>query len=303
MSRYLMVLSLGGCAQLAGIDDTTGPASPDSVTLSIDRFSIGATAVEAPLDLTGLTATYLELDPEDPTGFRRTPAELADPMTWAATIPEGTPSVLFTMPDLPTPTTRLYALGQRTLRVLQIVAEHPAPTPPPDGATIAAAVTLDAAFTGAENFVFYTAGAWSQRPFIAPIVGDATLTQTFPYAEATSLVGRPLEKITAADAVLVLKYVGATLTGVLDLPGFDQTGTDTVAGTIVATAADQTVDVPVVPTAIANRFGAGRPAVAGLAMNWGMTAAPGSKVASTLGPTLTAGTVAAADTQITATFG
>jgi len=67
MSRLFAVLysvipaavgvAAAGCAQLAGIQDTNGNGRPgDSV--AVTRMSIGSKVVLAPLDPTGLTATY-----------------------------------------------------------------------------------------------------------------------------------------------------------------------------------------------------------------------------------------------------
>src|SRR5512140_1331400 len=92
--------ALPGCAQLAGIDVTTG-ADHSNVTLGFDRLSIGATVVTAPADLTTGMATYLVDSTSDPSGFERVPAMLADgdPSTWTAKIADGSPQVLFALPD------------------------------------------------------------------------------------------------------------------------------------------------------------------------------------------------------------
>ena len=104
--------------------------------------------------------------------------------------------------------------------------------------------------------------------------------------------------------MLVLRRVGGAITGVVDLPGFDQSGADTITGTMTAVPLDQPISVPVDQAAIAQRFTVGRPSTVGNpTINWGMVAAPGYKVASGAGPVLISGSVAAGDTSITAMYG
>src|SRR6187401_3637809 len=107
MGRLLSVLLVGGtgCAQLAGIDETSGGTvlPPERVSFTMERMSIGATVERAPLDLTNFTATYLIEDTEAPDGLTRVVAEKLEPGTWSAEIAEGTPPVLYSLPDFPQP--------------------------------------------------------------------------------------------------------------------------------------------------------------------------------------------------------
>jgi hypothetical protein len=110
-------------------------------------------------------------------------------------------------------------------------------------------------------------------------------------------------RITAADVVLVLKYTGAALTGVLQATPFDQTdATDTISGTMTAVTNDKTLTVPL-PTDLATRYSGVRPAVGAPGMSWSLVAAPGAMVGNGLGPQLLAGSPAATDTMISAMYG
>src|SRR5215813_2600670 len=100
-----LLVSLGGCAQLFGIDDTTGPtggddAPPPATTLAYTRISIGANAVRAPLDVTANTATYIPPDATDPSGIRRVPTTLVGTNEWTAPLTAAAP-VFFDLPDFP----------------------------------------------------------------------------------------------------------------------------------------------------------------------------------------------------------
>src|SRR5689334_13263628 len=90
-----------GCAQLAGIDETSGDALPGN-TATVQRMSIGNTVVLSPLDLTGLQASYLVANAASASGFDRVPATTAGGGTWTTLVRGATP-VELTLPDLPTP--------------------------------------------------------------------------------------------------------------------------------------------------------------------------------------------------------
>src|SRR5712692_7319720 len=77
----LGVIAGAGCAQLAGIDETTGNGRPVD-SLAVTRVSIGAIVEPNPLDLTGLNATYL-VGRADASGFDRVPAT-ANPGKWTS---------------------------------------------------------------------------------------------------------------------------------------------------------------------------------------------------------------------------
>ncbi|HEY0189929.1 MAG TPA: hypothetical protein VGC42_02325 [Kofleriaceae bacterium] len=305
-------LALAGCAQLAGLDTTSGVGSGSGSqqavdTLVIERMSVGATMITAPLDLTGLTANYLVGDAAAPTRMAATSPAAG---TWQAPLAAAAP-VEFTLPDQPTPPApipRLYAFPTPTLKLLFAPLEHPSPTPaPPTPANIALTVPLDAPTAATDSFLIYTVGSWTSRGITAaelPVAGSTTIGPfTYDFQTSGSITGRPLERITSKDAYLVLRYTGSTLTGVSQAGAFDQTGTDTVMTSMMApVTAAPGGDVAVNPTMIAQRYAALRPAVSGVVMNWSVSAAPGYKIASNAGPLLAGAPVATTDTSISLSF-
>ena len=312
MSSVLPGLVLGGlvgCAQLAGIADTTGAVSPDVVSLQLEKISIGATVARTPMDLTGLTAEYLVLDAAEPDGIQHVPADLVVPDTWSAALPDGTPAIRFQTPDYPEPVAKLWDLPLRNLIGLYGRMEHANPTPAPAAAMLTLRATLPSAFAATESFQLYTLGSWNVRGFLGaelPAVGALAFGPvSFPFSSVTSITGRPLEKITTADAVMFLRYIGNRLTGVMEAAPFDQTGADSIMGTMTAVAANQTLSITVgPPAAVAQRFAPARPAMPALSMAWYLHAAPGYEVANDNGPLLHAASVLMADTgMISATYG
>jgi hypothetical protein len=291
-----------GCAQLFGIQNTTGGDAgadappPGVVSLRVQRMSIGATVVSAPQDLTGQTASYEVPDSTTPSGMRAVPAMVASAGLWTAPIPMGTPPVLYTLPDFPMQTTRFYALPGRSFAALYGWLEHPNPAPAPTGAMINVNVNTGAAQAGNETYNFYTVGSWTSRAVTAPAVGTSQINDSFPFDQPNvSITGRPVEKITSDDAVLVLRYVGNQLTGFYRAPPFDQTGNDTIAGTMTQVTPDTTLAMTIHPDAVAARYANVRPAVANLGMAYYIDAAPGYLVANNNGPQLDAVGVAATD--------
>src|SRR5688572_12131293 len=110
-----LLLAAPGCAQLFGLDTTSSPdADPSRVSLTMQRFSVGASVQKNPLDLSGQTASFLV---DDGAGsFTKIPAELGPMDTFSAAILTGTPPVMFTLPDLPNPNTRLWSTPSRNHR-------------------------------------------------------------------------------------------------------------------------------------------------------------------------------------------
>lgn len=298
----LGVTFLAGCAQLAGIDETSGPASPDRATLSVERVSVGSAIVVGPQDLSANTAQYLL--PDDV----RVDADLIENDTWGAKV-TGTPPVLFDLPDKPDPKKRLLDVKVRNAFMSFGVLEHPSPEPPPGTAMLTMRSTLPSGWTATESLQVYIVGTWAQRAIPAadnPVLADTAFGPvTFAYGAMSALTGRPLEKITTADAVLLLRYAGGKLTGVMEGAPFEQTGSDMVMGTMTAVPAAETLDIMVgPPAAVAARFAPARPAVPSLSMVWQLHAAPGAQYAYDTGPLLTQGNVAMADSgAVTATYG
>lgn len=301
------IAGVAGCAQLAGIDETT--KDPGTVALSFNRLSIGATLVTTPLDLTGQTADWLVADPAEPTGLRAVAATQAAVDTWTADIGDASaPSVEFTLPDIPTPIRRQFDFPNRTVLGQFAIFEHPDPVPADPAATITLQMTYEAGLYQGEGIQIFTLGSWNIRG-IAEVPAPNTTPQIGPVALAFSsfgsLVGRPLEKLTAADSVLVLRYAVGTndLTGFYEQPPFDQTGTDTVMGTFTPVAQDQTLDATIDPADATRRYTTVRPAVGAPSLAWDLRAAPGFASGNNLGPLLQAASPLATDTKIAAAFG
>lgn len=296
-----MFVAATGCAQLAGIDETTGPVPPERVSLRLDRYSIGATIVNVPIDITGLPATYLIANPDAADGLDRVTAEaVPDDFTWSAEIREGAPPILFTVPDYPAPTQRIWDFASRNLVGLFGRMEHPTPTPAPANATLTVEAPLPTPYAATESFSFFSVGTWNTRPFTGMEVPAVDATQfgpvTFPFEETAKLTGRPHEKITIADSVLLLRYVGSRLTGVMEAPPFDQTGMDMVTGTMLPVGTSETLTAQLDITAVPARYAPLRPAMGNIAMQWVLVAAPGFAVANMSGPGLESAVVTMLDT-------
>jgi hypothetical protein len=301
------IVTGAGCAQLAGIDQTSGK-DRSSNTVAIQRLSIGSTVVRSDLDLGGLQATYLVVDPASATGFETVAADdgkAPQQGTWHADLPDPTP-VLVTLPDLPVPVPRLLALPSRALRVVFTALEHPGRSPAPDGAMLTVTAPLETPTLATDSFRAFTLGSWTSRMFAStelPAVGALTLGPvTYEFTTVTNLSGRPqLDRLTAQDTFLVLRYSGNLLTGVAEAPPFAQIGNDAVTTpTMTPVVADQTLDVNINPAALSDRFIGARPAVGALSMGWNIVAAPGASTANNTGPVLQSGGVSGG---VTAKYG
>lgn len=275
---------LCGCAQLFGLDETSGRPT---ASLVVERVSIGASLVYAPQDLSGSTATYLVPDATDPSGLLRVPAVQTEVGRWTAPLTTPAP-ILFTLPDYPKPSLRLFDFPQLELKSLYGVLEHPAPTPAPMDAMITVNATLDVPVAGNERFELLTLGSWSSIALQPPAVGTTALTQTFPFAMMTSVTGRPLEAITSADAPVVLRYVVNELRGALRAAPFDQTGNDTITGTL-GTVTPEPFSFAIDQADVVRRYGLVKPTVGAPAMSWAMRAAPGAQLNVDTGPLLATG--------------
>ncbi|HSK05814.1 MAG TPA: hypothetical protein VK932_31420 [Kofleriaceae bacterium] len=287
MARLAVLAAmLCGCAQLFGLDETSG--GPPSASLSFERVSIGARVVTAPQDLSGSMATYLVPDDADPTGLARVAAIEVEPGRWTAPITRPAP-VLFDLPDYPEPVLRIFDFPQVEVKGLFGVLEHPSPQPAPEGATITVNTTLDVPFNGTDRFELFTLGSWNAVALAAPAVGATVLTQTFPFTAMSSLTGRmPHERITADDAAVVLRYAGNELRGAVRAAPFDQTGADTVSGPLT-TVELQPFSFAIDQVDLMRRYGLARPLAGTPSMQWTLRAAPGAQLNTDLGPLLAAG--------------
>jgi hypothetical protein len=304
----LLLLAASGCAQLFGIDETSGPTvDPSRVSLTMARWSIGASVAKNPQDLSMQTADFLV---DDGAGvYTRVPGELLTVDSFSAALPTGTPPVLFTLPDMPTPFQRLWATPARDRRGVFSTFEHPNPQAPLPNSQIMLSVALPTPYASNEQFRVEAIGAWMARGLMAtelpaPDVGNLAINTTLSYASFTRSTSSPAARITSQDVVVVERYVGNTLTGVYQVPPFDQTdGTDPVNAQLVAVPANKPLTATVTPAMYAERYIAVRPSVAGLDQAWIINASPGWSIGSNVGPRLHAGGVATTDTMISTMFG
>ncbi len=308
LSCACVLLATAGCAQLAGIEETSGLV-PDRVSLQVERVSVGASVVRAPLDLTPSTASFLVPDVAVPEGFTRVPADVAAVGLWSAEIAAGTPAVQFTLPDFPTPLQRVLQFDTRAHKQAFAVYEHPSPQPAPAGAMLTVSATLPTAYVTGQSFQFWSVGTWNARGFVAaelPLV-DMGLTVlgpvSFAFTSTNKQTGRDHERITASDAVLLIRYTGNRLTGVLEAAPFEQTGDDTISGAMTGVAAAETVTADLQPMLVAGRYAPLRPAMGVPAMSWSVTAAPGVDQAAFRGISLNAAVVDAADPPLSTLYG
>jgi hypothetical protein len=292
-----------GCAQLFGLPDTAGNGDAGDVAkLDIVRRSIGATVVTGPQDLTDLTATFYfhGADPNVLQSVMGTPTGTS----WTADA-SGPPIVVFTLPDYPRPTIHGVELGSRAIQVGYDVLEHPSPVPAAAGATITAQATLPTPYMANESLVFFAVGAWSFYTISTglPVVGTTAVNVSFPYGSATSATGRPLEKFTADDRVLLLRYLGSSLTGAGEIAMDQSDTTTTVAfGAMTAVSPTTTGSVTIDPVGIASRFAATVPAAtSGPSISWDLYAAVAP--AEPVGVSLQGGSVAMTDTAIGLAYG
>lgn len=301
-----LLVTASGCAQLFGLDETSGPdVDATLVSLTMQKWSVGASVSKGPLDLTDHMPTFLA---DDGAGnFTRIAGELTEPGVASARIPDGTPGVLFTLPDLPTPYARLWQMPARHRRGLFAAFEHPNPQEPLPNSEIVLTATLPSAYMSNEVFRLEAIGAWTGRAVAPAEPADGlatTITSTMPYSSFVALTPSPPARITSEDVVVLERYVGNQLTGVYQVPPFDQTdGPDAINANVVAVPANKPLIATVTPTTYSERFSAVRPAVSGLTQSWVVTAAPGWAIGSTTGPRLHGGSVAAMDTMISTMFG
>ena len=307
--------AIPGCAQLFGIQETSGgdggtaDADPAGVSAKVQRISIGTTAARSAYDISHYPASFFVAD-NSPQGFKRVAATAAGD-TWSAAIPDGNPPMEVTLGlDLPDVFRRLYALPQRNLQILYGIYEQPnAPAAPANGA-LQVTVTLPAASQATESYQLFSVGSWANHGFTPGVdftVGAATIGPVDVPFNATlwgNISGRPFTKITSADELLALRYVGAQLTGAAEFAAFDQSDTTTAINATMTPVAAAALDVHLSPTDIDTRLTNPTPKCTALAMNWSVNAAPGWEIANGAGPQLEAGGVVLADSgAITVPFG
>ncbi len=298
-----------GCAQVFGLDETTGmDASTASASVQIQKVSIGATVIKAPLDVSNEMATFYD----DRAGTLAPIPGVQSAIDTFSAEAVGTPSAIYTVPDAQVPT-RMLALPSAMMRANYVELEHPGAQEPLPSSSFMLDITLPSVHVSApaETFSVQAVGAWMSRALTtgdgvpAPDVNVNKIMGSVPYSAFALMVpGNPRARITMADVVLVLRYTVNTLSGVFQSGAFDQTdGVDTLAGTMIAVPANTQVTAAIDPPSFATRFAAARPGVSGNSMSWRINAAPGYAVGSDNGVRLINDTVAAIDTTINAMYG
>ena len=127
-----VVLAGAGCAQVLGIDETTGGDS--SRTLEIVGIFDGGSLVMQPLDLSDETATWFVRDAADPTTLDTFPGTPATSFSgWSAAVTGSAPMIELTLPDVPTPYTHFIELPDSDDQAIlgEFYYGHPSPQPPP----------------------------------------------------------------------------------------------------------------------------------------------------------------------------
>ncbi len=302
-----VVLASGGCAQVLGIDETTGGGS--TRTLQVVGIFDGGSLVMQPLDLSAETASWFVRDAADPTTLDTFPATPATSFSgWSAAVSGSAPMIELTLPDVPTPYTHFIELPDNDDHAIigEFYYGHPSPQPPPPDASFDVTITPPSAIAAGESFQIYAVGAWTEYTLSAT---DAPLAATtigpleIPYTMFGAITPAPPVQIDSTDVVVVLRYVGGVITGLLTVPAFDQSDSaQPVTGAMTAVTADQTFTATIDATADAMRFDALRPAMTDFSPSWSVDASPGAMATSGAGPMLANGTLTMTDTSFTTTY-
>ncbi len=308
-------VSLAGCAQIFGIDNTSGPADaalPPGGSLTIERLSIGASLERNPQNLAARSASYYVEDAVDTSGLRRIPAT-ATGNVFSAELPDGVAASVEFLVDDAAPYKQLIAFPNRGIKVFRSAYEHPSPELAPGNGGFEVSLTLPDGYVTGQLLRLYAVGPWSyhdlsgaELPAIdvgATAVGPFTVA--YDTAQFLSIVGpRPLQKVTSADRVVALRYVGGDLTAAGDVASFDQTGgIDAIAATLVEVTRAP-LDLMVNAPANVARLGMTTPtSTSGTSLGWYVTAAPGWELALGAGVQLTAGVASESATMVTPSFG
>jgi hypothetical protein len=137
-----------------------------------------------------------------------------------------------------------------------------------------------------------------------PDLNQTSINTTLAYSSFGRMTQSPATRITSQDVVVVERYIPNQLTGIYQVPPFDQTeGTDPITANMVPVPANKPLAATITPSTYASRFSAVRPAVSGLSQGWNVVAAPGWSIGATAGPLLRAGGSAMTDTSISTMFG
>jgi hypothetical protein len=282
-----------GCAQVLGIDETSGPdLTPSTVSIQVQKVLIGASITKSPQDMSMQMATFYD---DTAQTLAPVPGVLAGIDTFTAEAP-GTPSVIYTVPDVQLPT-RMLALAASSQKANYVEFEHANRQDALPMSAFMLNIALPSPYVAGESFTMSAIGAWMAKNLAAttelpaPDTNVSTIApaMAIPYtAFNPSVAGNPRTRITTADAVLLLRYTNTPsshLTGVFQAPPFEQTdGTDTVSGTMTAVPAASMASATTTPTDYVTRFAAVRPGVtSALVQSWSINAAPGHSLANDTG--------------------
>ena len=209
------VTVLAACAQLAGIDDTSGlgmDATGAHVSLQLEQVSIGATVERSPAVLTGPAADYLVPDPMAERGTRAVRSTVTGVAmdTYTADLVTPTPIRLM-LPSLAQPV--IIDLPTPMIHAFYAIYEHRNPMPAPANATIAVAATSDVPqpISGGSTFQFYSVGTWAHHGVTPPAMDTTALSMgPVPWSSFVTPTGEPAsDALTPADPVFLLRYEGA----------------------------------------------------------------------------------------------
>src|SRR3984885_5507734 len=296
--KHIVVIALAGsgCAQVLGIDDTTGSGS--AATLELQRASIGTSIVMAPLDLATAPTFFGAAEPD---GLAATqPA----PGTWGTALTDAT-DVVYTAPDLPLPFEHDFVIASSKTQANFLAFEYPSPQPAP-ASVLMPDVTLHDAYAATQTIEVAAIGAWTQYTLSGtdlPMAGATSIAAMLPYASFTAITASPPAQITMQDTLLVLRYTGTNLTGVFQVPSFDQTdGTDPVMGAMNAVVPGTLFDATIDPTTLGTRFDALKPSDSGLTMSWRLDASPGYTVGATTGVQLGGAAIGPTDQTFSSSY-
>lgn len=277
-----------GCAQVLGIDETSGPdLTPSTASIQVQKVLIGASITKSPQDMSMQMATFYD---DSAQTLAPVPGVLSGVDTFTAEAP-GTPSVIFTVPDAQVPT-RMLALSSSTQKAMYVEFEHANRQDALPNSSLMLNITLPSPYVAGESFTMSAIGAWMAKNLTAaelPTVDTnvSTIAPAMPIAYTAfnpSVTGNPRTRITTADAVLLLRYTSTPsshLTGVFQAQPFEQTdGMDTVSGTMTAVPAASMASATTTPADYVTRFAAVRPGVtSALTQSWSINAAPGHSLA------------------------
>ncbi len=302
-----VALASAGCAQVLGIDETSGGDS--SRTLQVVGIFDGGSLVMQPLDLSAETATWFVRDAADPTTLDTFPGVPATSFSgWSAAVAGSAPMIELTLPDVPTPYTHYIELPDSDDHVMlgEFFYGHPSPQPPPPDASFDVTITPPSPVAAGESFEIYAAGAWTEYTLSAtdaPLAAATIGPLEIPYTMFGAITPAPSVAIDSTDVVVILRYLGGVITGLLAVPAFDQSdAAQPVTGTMTAITADQTFTATIDATSDAARFDALRPAMTDFTPSWSVNASPGAMATSGAGPILAGGTLTMTDTSFTAMY-